>query len=89
MCDYNEMECTTPVETEKKEVKIRKKRDIFRFKGEQDMAINVEYMYKMVREGKKITFQGSTTDFVEFESEEIAENAFNQIIGIWSTDVLE
>lgn len=69
--------------------KIKKKRDIFRFAGPTDMAINLDHVYKMVQEGKRITFQSSTADFVDFEDEESAKRAYEQILNVWSADVGE
>lgn len=89
MGEESKTECTALVEAEKKQATIRKKRDIFRFSGAQDMAINLEHVYKMIRDGHKITFQGSTADYVDFENEDAAKKAFDQILAVWCADVLE
>lgn len=80
-------------------VHYKKKKDVFRFNGQEDMAIDFDKIYKIVRSGKKITFyplqvilvpQGQDSgDHVEFVDEESAKNAFDQIINLWSCDVLE
>jgi hypothetical protein len=68
--------------------KIKKKRDIFRFNGSEDMSINLEHVNKMVRKEKRITFQfDETADYVEFEDEECAKKAYDQILSVWSADV--
>lgn len=70
-------------------IKIRPKRDIFRFAGEKPSAINLEHVTQINVEGKKITFQFySTAMFVEFDNDEAAKNAFEQILSVWSADVL-
>ena len=89
MSEDNKVESPAASEAEKPQVKFKKKRDIFRFAGGQDMAINLEHVYKMLRDGKRITFQGSTADFVDFEDEEAAKRAFDQILSVWSAEVLE
>lgn len=80
-----------PIEEEiaaKPSVKIKKKRDIFRFNGSEDMSINLEHVNKMVRKEKRITFQfDETADYVEFEDEECAKKAYDQILSVWSADV--
>jgi hypothetical protein len=70
-------------------IKMKKKRDIFRFNGQEEMSINLEHIYKITRSGKRITFQANTADFVEFEDEESSRRAYEQIISVWSSDVLE
>lgn len=70
--------------------KCHKKRDIFRFNGQEDMSINLEHVYKMVRAGKRITFQTAvanpTADYVEFDDDDIATNAYQQILNVWCSD---
>lgn len=69
---------------------FKKKRDIFRFNGEKDMSINLEHVTNMFVEGKRITFQFySTATFVDLEDEAAAQKAYEQILSIWSCDVLE
>ena len=82
---------------EKETPKFKKKRDIFRFKGaNQDMAINLEHVFKIVQQGKRITFEPINADpekpftpYVEFETEEAAQKAQDQILSAWSSDVAE
>jgi DNA polymerase sigma len=90
MSEDTQIECTSTQEACKSKAAMKKKRDIFRFKAEEDMSINLEHMNKMTRKDKRITFQFSeTADYVEFESEEIAQRAYEQILNIWVADVLE
>ena len=93
MSENGNVECSAPCEAEKPQAKVRKKRDIFRFNGQEDMSINLEHVYKIVRAGKRITFQTAvaspTADFVEFESEDAAKTAFDQILSVWSQEVVE
>jgi hypothetical protein len=66
---------------------MKKKRDIFRFAGEKDISINLEHVTSMFVEGKRITFQFyQTATFVDLEDDEAAKKAYENIIGIWSTD---
>lgn len=81
-----------PIEADKKAIPTRSQsaRDIFRFDGEKPTAINLEHVTQITREGKRITFQFyNTAMFVDFEEDEAAQNAFNQIITVWCADVLE
>lgn len=66
-------------------------RTIFRFKGAQDMSIDLGKIYKIVyQEGSKaILLQVSPkkddlADSIEFESEDAALRGYEQIIGIWA-----
>jgi hypothetical protein len=69
---------------------VKKKRDIFRFKGEKDMAINLEHVTSMYAEGKRITFQFySTATFVDLEDEVAAQKALEHILNVWSSYVVE
>jgi len=75
-------------EAVKPAVVLKKKRDIFRFNGQEDMSINLEHVHKMTRKEKRVTFQfPATADFVDFEDEECAKRAYEQILGVWSCDV--
>ena len=68
--------------------KIPKKRDIFRFKGQEDMSINLDHVQKINRKEKRIAFQlTATADYVDFETDEAAANAYENIIAVWSSDV--
>jgi len=64
-----------------------KKRDIFRFNGERPTAINLEHVTSMAIEDKKIIFNFYTSAiFIEFETQEAVNNAFQQIINVWAAD---
>ena len=78
---------------EKEVVSIKRKRDIFRFKANMDMAINLEHVYKMELKGKTITFyvigmasNDPSADYVEFDEEAYAVSAFEQILKAWCSD---
>ncbi len=74
---------------EPKKIALKKKRDIFRFNGQEDMSINLEHVHKIVRSEKRITFQlPATADYVDFESEEVAKVAYDQILTAWASDVV-
>lgn len=98
MSEECKMECTAAAEPAQPQVRFEKKRDIFRFKGpKQDMALNLEHVYKIVREEKKIMFQPvgafidpekPTGDFVEFDTVEAATNAQDQILNIWAHEAI-
>lgn len=80
--------CCVPYAEKPKEIK--KKRDIFRFKAEKDVSINLEHVTNVNLEGKRITFEFySTATYVEIESEERAQEIYEQIINLWVSDVLE
>lgn len=100
MSENDPVECSVAQEVTKPPVKIRKKRDIFRFSAlDQEMAIDLEKVYKIVQKGRKVLFILPLTlpvapdrepgDWIEFEEEEAAKRAFDQITGIWSADVLD
>ncbi len=66
-------------------------RTIFRFKGTEDVAIDLGKIYKIVlkEKEKRIVLQMSPrpddlTDAVDFESEEAACRGYEQIIGAWA-----
>lgn len=70
--------------------KPKAKRDIFHFNGEKPTAINLEHVTTMSVEGTKINFNFYTNAiFVELENEEAAKNAFNNLLNVWSSDVVE
>lgn len=87
--------CSENCET--KPIKIRKKRDVFRFKGNgQDMALNLDYVYKITQTEKRISFipvgadpDKASADYVEFENEDAAQKAVEQILTAWSSEVVE
>ena len=66
MTDENTIVETTPIESAQNEVALneapskpktfKKKRDIFRFNGSEEMSIDLGHVYKMVRKEKRITF---------------------------------
>jgi hypothetical protein len=69
--------------------RIKPKRDIFRFNGERPTAINLEHVTNIAVEGKKLTFSFYTNAiFVELESEEAAQKGFEQLLNVWSADVV-
>jgi hypothetical protein len=78
---------------------MKKKRDIFRFNGTEDMTIDLGHIYKIVKSGKRITFhtpfaipndsEKRFADYVEFENEDVAARAYDQILNVWGSDVLE
>jgi hypothetical protein len=84
------IECPAPKKRPKPE------RTIFRFKGAEDVAIDLGKIYKIVCKDKekKVLLQMSPkpedlSDAVEFESEEAAYRGYEQIIGAWAGNVLE
>ena len=73
-----------------KKPRPKPKRDIFRFNGEMDTAINMEHVQCIDRSGKRITFQFSaTTRFVEFLDDDAASKVYEYLLNTWSADVLE
>lgn len=86
-----------PEKCEPKAIKVRKKRDIFRFKGNgQDMALNLDYVYKITQTGKRISFipvaadpDKASSDYVDFENDEAAQKAVEQILTAWSSEIVE
>lgn len=90
MSEDNSMDSSVTAEPIKTAQKVHKKRDIFRFKGPEEMSLCLDHVHKITRKEKRITFQfAATADFVDFENEEAAEKGYDQIIGVWSADVLE
>jgi hypothetical protein len=75
---------------EKLEVlKLKSKRDIFKFTGENPSAINLEYVTMIKLSGQKIEFTFQTNGLsVDFPNEEAAKNVFEQIINVWAVDVV-
>ncbi len=66
--------------------KIINKRDIFRFNGLTDTAINLEHVTSMALIEKKITFSFYTNQiFVELENNEAAKTCYEQLLNIWSS----
>lgn len=64
------------------------KRDIFRFDGEVPTAINLEHVTTMSVQDKKITFNfASNAIFIEMDTKEAAQTAFEQLLSVWSTDI--
>ena len=81
---------TVNFEETKPQVKVKKKRDILRFNGDKDISINLEHVTLARVEGKRITFEFySTQTFIDLEDDDSAKKAYEQIIAIWSTDVVE
>jgi len=89
MSEENIVDNKPTEEAVKPQPSCRRKRDIFRFNGQEDMSINLEHVHKMSRKEKRITFQfPATADFVDFEDEEAAKKAYDQIINVWASYVL-
>lgn len=66
------------------------KRDIFRFNGAKPTAINLEHVHLIAIEEKKISFTFAMNGIaIDFETEEIAKNIFEQLLKVWAADVLE
>ena len=83
-------EMVIPSPEVKPSLQVRRKRDIFRFAGEKDMAINLEHITSMYVEGKRITFQFySTATYIELQDDTSAKKVFEQIIVAWASDVIQ
>jgi hypothetical protein len=91
----NDQVCNeTSCETIKPIQQLKKRRDIFRFRSvDQDMAINLEHVFKIVHQDKRIIFEPANADptkpvaaFIEFETEEAAKQAYEQIINVWASE---
>jgi len=81
----DELDPKKPIEV----LKHKTKRDIFRFSGENPSAINLEHVSMLKLEGKRLAFNFHTNGItVDFETEEGAKNAFEQIINVWAADVV-
>ena len=66
---------------------LKAKRDIFRFNGERPTAINLEHVTSMTVEASRITFNFFTNAvFIDLENDEAARLAFEQLLGVWSTE---
>jgi len=66
-------------------------RTIFRFKGTEDVAIDLGKIYKIIlkEKEKRVVLQMSPklddlTDPIDFETEEAAIRGYEQIIGAWA-----
>jgi hypothetical protein len=98
MSEECKAECAAVEEAVNSKPNVKKKRDIFRFVGQEDMAIDLGHVYKIVRREKRIDFhipvpayeeKRPFADYIDFEKEESCKKAFEQIIAVWSADVLE
>lgn len=70
------------------EKKVELKRDIFRFRGTQDTALNLEHITMITLEARKVFFNFySNQIFVEFETEEGAKAVFDQVLNYWSSGI--
>lgn len=81
---------TTPV-CKETEARPSPMRTIFRFKGVQDISIDLGKLYKIVYQegGKTVILQTSPkkddlSDSIEFETEEAALRGYEQLIGVWA-----
>lgn len=71
-------------------LKIKAKRDIFRFNGEITTAINLEHVTNIDLQGKRITFQFyNISRFVDMADEAAAANVYEVLLNTWSADVVE
>lgn len=69
---------------------VKKGRDIFRFKGSKDMALNLERVTNIFIEGNRITFQFyATASYIDMENDDAAQKAYEKILAIWSADAME
>jgi len=67
-------------------IKIRAKRDIFRFNGETPTAINLEHVTSMSYTGKRISFSFYTNQiYVDLENDDAAKTCFEQLLNIWAS----
>jgi len=96
MTDENTLAEATPIECPAPKKRPQPERTIFRFKGAEDVSIDLGKIYKIVCKDKekKVLLQMSPkledlSDSVEFESEEAAYRGYEQIIGAWAGNVLE
>jgi hypothetical protein len=72
---------------EDNKVQPKLKRDIFRFKGAQDIAINIEHVTHISLTGNKITFSFyNQSFFVEEASEEDARGIYEQMLSFWASE---
>lgn len=66
------------------------KRDIFRFVGGKETAVNLHHVSLIEILERKITVTFYTHSiFVEFDTEEVAKDVYEQIMKLWVSDVLE
>jgi hypothetical protein len=78
-------ETTSGVGNVEPTVKLKGKRDIFRFAGEKPTAINLEHVTQIGVDGKRITFQFySTAMFVDLEDEASALSVFEVVLNVWA-----
>lgn len=62
------------------------KRDIFKFMGEQDMALNLEHVTSMQMKENKIEFRFyNHSILVDLGTLEKAKEAFDALIVVWSS----
>lgn len=69
--------------------KAKGKRDIIRFNGSPQIAVNLDHVTHMVRgkeeESNRITFNlYSTGTYVDFEDEESAKTMYEAILNLWA-----
>lgn len=71
-------------------IRLKAKRDIFRFNGVKTSSINLDHVTQIELDEKKITFIFiNNSIFVEFETIEAAQGVYEQILKIWAHDVVE
>lgn len=93
----NTSNCASPCQAAAPANRLSQKKNIFRFCDKnQDGFINLEHVYKVVREGKKISFlpvgfDPSTPiiDTFEFDTEESAKRGYEFILYVLSSDTIE
>ena len=73
-----------PVPTAAPVPRVKPKREIFRFNGDRPTAINLDHVNLMYIEGKKITFQfSSTATFIELADDAAANTVFDALLNAW------
>ncbi len=86
------VENTVPVEpSNETPIKPRgkSKRDIFRFAGEKTSCINLEHVNQIIMEGRRISFQFSSTSmFIDLEDEAAATSVLEVVLNIWAGEVV-
>lgn len=69
---------------------LRPKRDIIRFSGEKQAAVNLDHVASMFLSGKSITLEFSTkSQTIDCESEESAASVFEALLTTWATGRVE
>lgn len=64
--------------------RVKPKREIFRFIGDRNTAINLDHVVMMFIEGKKITFQFyNSATFIELNDDAAAASVFDALLNAW------